>query len=1001
MNDGTEGWSLMFDGDECGDLEASWIASTPQMKRSGMGLGATEPGSLLWKVAGGAGLRLSSASGEAWLDSWKRSRGGGAKTEARSRGAGHPDEVAQSVRELAEVATLLPDVGGQFLDFRLVEELGRGAFGRVFLAKQGGLADRPVVLKIAAEVGEETQKLAQLQHTYIVPVYSVHAASSLQAFCMPYFGATTLAHVLSDLARGDALPQSGRHLLTTITERSRSREVERDEPSEDAAVSRADPAEPIRSRSPGRANTILRMFGEMSYVHSILWIVGCLAEGLAHAHERGILHRDLKPANILLTDEGRPMLLDFNLSESVQTASALASTSIGGTIPYMAPEHLDALRGGAVPVDARSDVYSLGVILYELLTGRSPFERGRGATLDDLIRDRSRLPENPRHWNPCVSPAVASIVLHCVEPDPRRRYQAAQELREDLDRQLSNLPLKYAPDRSIRERYRKWARRHPRLTSGGTIGAVAATFLIALSLGIGISSREARLKGEARAVHEQFARELAQARLVLNTSGVEPGRRQEGMVACRRALDRYEARDGGPPSRHPAALHLDPVDRDRLSTEVGESLWLLARATWLSAGESPGGPEAEADVRQALRLNHLAEPCFPPGRVPPTLWSQRAELARWLGRGEEAARWDELAGRTPPRTAQDLYMAASEHAARGRFAEAIPPLEEATRLDPHLYWAWLLKGTCHDREGQDVDALSCYQGCIVLEPDAAWSYFNRGLVWLRRGEFRRALADFGAFIDREPARFEGYLDRSLAWQGLGRHAEALRDVDAALDRGAPGARCHFMKARMLRDNGDVAGSHGELRLGMSFTPTDEPSWIARGLARAESDPPAALDDFREALALNPRSLAALQNTASILADQPGRMGEAVQALSRALSLFPDYVPARSGRGVLLARLGRRDAAVDDAEESLRRDTSPATLYQVAGIYARTSEQCPDDRLHAVRLLAAALRSGYGSDQVEGDRDLDPIRQSPEFRDLIRSTSPLERAPVGPADLSTR
>ena len=96
-----------------------------------------------------------------------------------------------------------------------------------------------------------------------------------------------------------------------------------------------------------------------------------LADGLAHAHERGILHRDLKPANILMTDEGQPMLLDFNLSEDSEVRPG-AAAAVGGTLPYMAPEHLEALRGGASP-DARSDLYSLGVILYELLTVRRPF----------------------------------------------------------------------------------------------------------------------------------------------------------------------------------------------------------------------------------------------------------------------------------------------------------------------------------------------------------------------------------------------------------------------------------------------------------------------------------------------------------------------------------------------------------------------------------------------------------------------------------------------------
>src|SRR5207245_6301118 len=106
----------------------------------------------------------------------------------------------------------------------------------------------------------------------------------------------------------------------------------------------------------------------MSYVHAVLWIGARLADGLAHAHERGILHRDLKPANVLLTDEGQPMLLDFNLAADAQHCANAAAAAVGGTLPYMAPEHLKAFRGCKQPLDACSYLSSLRVTLHALLT---------------------------------------------------------------------------------------------------------------------------------------------------------------------------------------------------------------------------------------------------------------------------------------------------------------------------------------------------------------------------------------------------------------------------------------------------------------------------------------------------------------------------------------------------------------------------------------------------------------------------------------------------------
>ena len=190
-----------------------------------------------------------------------------------------------------------------------------------------------------------------------------------------------------------------------------------------------------------------------------------LAEGLAHAHERGVLHRDLKPANVLLTEEGQPMLLDFNLAQDVAAKRARPAPASAARLPYMAPEHLAAYQGKPVDVDARADLYALGVILYELLTRRQPFDKHSGPLEDvipQMVKDRLRPPPSARALNPDISPAVDSILRRCLAPNPARRYQTARQLQEDLDRQRLHQPLRYAAEPSPRERAAKWLRRHPR-----------------------------------------------------------------------------------------------------------------------------------------------------------------------------------------------------------------------------------------------------------------------------------------------------------------------------------------------------------------------------------------------------------------------------------------------------------------------------------------------------------------------------------------------------------
>src|SRR5262249_42217354 len=130
----------------------------------------------------------------------------------------------QTSRQAASGATGLPQVGGHFLGFRLIDELGRGAFGKVYLARQGKLADRPVVLKISPRLDREPKVLAQLQHTNIVPVYSIHRADRLKVVCMPYYGSTTLKDVYQYLERQASLPESGLGLISTLHNRKAERQ---------------------------------------------------------------------------------------------------------------------------------------------------------------------------------------------------------------------------------------------------------------------------------------------------------------------------------------------------------------------------------------------------------------------------------------------------------------------------------------------------------------------------------------------------------------------------------------------------------------------------------------------------------------------------------------------------------------------------------------------------------------------------------------------------------
>ena len=291
-----------------------------------------------------------------------------------------------------------------------------------------------------------------------MPLYSeqVLPSRNQRILCMPYLGGATLARLL-ELLRGCPAPtRTGKHLID--------------------ALDQAQEALPVRFPSQGPYRGTL---ARSPYVQAIAWIGACLADGLQYAHERGLVHMDIKPSNVLLTGDGQPMLLDFHLARGPIDPAGPLPPGLGGTTAYASPEQraaMASIRQGkpiGVPVDGRSDIYSLGVLLYEALGGSIPGRR-KAATLLPLYR-----------LNPQVSAGLSDIIHKCLRSDPRDRYPNAAALASDLRRHLNHLPLMGVPNRSLIERWRKWRRRKPSalarqvflvLSASAAIAAAALAF---------------------------------------------------------------------------------------------------------------------------------------------------------------------------------------------------------------------------------------------------------------------------------------------------------------------------------------------------------------------------------------------------------------------------------------------------------------------------------------------------------------------------------------------
>jgi serine/threonine protein kinase len=286
----------------------------------------------------------------------------------------------------------------QIGEFTLVKKLGEGAYGQVHLAWQSSLG-RHIALKLspAGVTGRnEGQLLAGLEHDHIVKVYSdfYDEATGTHGLCLQYIPGANLGAVIRHLHSDGRTAACGQDILAAI-DAHRSGDVS------------FDPAA-LRDRD--------ALAGE-SFAQSVCRLGARLAEALAFAHRKGILHCDIKPANILMTPYGRPLLADFNVAFDI--AHKQASGGVGGTITYMAPEHelaLQGLAGGRV--DERSDIYSLGIVLHELTTGKRPGRSTRLQELPDLLEGTPR--------------ELAVVIRRCLKHNPEDRYQSGDELARAL-----------------------------------------------------------------------------------------------------------------------------------------------------------------------------------------------------------------------------------------------------------------------------------------------------------------------------------------------------------------------------------------------------------------------------------------------------------------------------------------------------------------------------------------------------------------------------------------
>ncbi|WP_076345429.1 protein kinase domain-containing protein [Paludisphaera borealis] len=638
-------------------------------------------------------------------------------------------------------------------DFRIIREIGRGGMGVVYEAEQRSLGRR-VALKVLPSAASmdprqrqrfqiEAQAAALLHHEHIVPVFGIGTDRGAHFYAMQLIEGKPLTRIIRELAAKPSVDSEGDGSGLAGERARRTRP----------------PGQSSSGRAHGRETARLGLQA---------------AEALEHAHMMGVIHRDIKPSNLLIDGRGSLWIADFGLARLPQEDLDLTRTGdLVGTLRYMSPEQIRAERGG---VNAATDIYSLGVTLYELLTLRPAFDAADREELVKRILDDEPAPL--RRINPAIPKDLETIVLKAVEKVPSARYASAGSLADDLRRFLNDEPIR-ARRPGLVDRAIKWSRRHrPAVVAG--LAALILTLTVSTTVLWAAKRRtDATLDSNRKALVEerlaieyslgaldQITRPLAASigsdptseadakrvllwalsfydrvpKLVANAEMLKEvypkAYRQAGF--CRMALGRAQGRDDYREAiRHYEQLAASHPEQIWLRTGLIETLYEYSR--FLKAPAD--GPEAEATFRRALAVAEamiadtaVAQPCFTTALVGPL-----NDLA-----------WALVL--TP-----DVNTSDAEAAAR--------LIRHATEWEPRIAGFWNTLGVAQYRLGHDASAAAAFQKSMDLN--------NGGdpADWL-----------FLAALDhrtgsKEQARL--WFDQSIAWMDRNRGKDMVRDAELA------------------------------------------------------------------------------------------------------------------------------------------------------------------------------------------------------------------------------
>jgi tetratricopeptide (TPR) repeat protein len=737
----------------------------------------------------------------------------------------------------------------------------------------------------------EAQAAAGLHHTNIVPVFATGCERGVHYYAMQFIDGQTVAALIAGLRAGP----------TT------------------SPLSPADePTGPDVPTPPVAAASTQPSACEPAFFRTVAVLGVQAAEALEHAHQLGVIHRDIKPAN-LLVENGAPLapaghgdasegvrlwITDFGLAHCQSQSGLTLTGDLVGTLRYMSPEQALAKR---VVVDQRTDIYSLGVTLYELLTLEPAF---RGSDRQELLRQIAfEEPRPPRRINKAIPVELETIVLKAMEKNPAERYGTAQELADDLERWLKDEPIR-ARRPSVVQRLQRWSRRHKPVVTG-----LAAGLLTLLVVGVVLAfGYQRRLAETDRVVTAALTQ--ADTFLVEGDKQIDhPERWQATAGLALGALEKAEdvLRTGvGTKELAGRVRHV----REAVDVAVRES-HLLVELNRIRLEEAAVVKEGHFDEARAVALYAKA------------LGDYGIDLA---APEEAAARVQASRLREPLLSALvDWLGLTQDEAERQRVAKVYQLALPADSLRPRL------RAAVDARDGTELEKLAKEPRLQELPPTTLRILADELAAVKEWAAAERLLR---AGLERKPGDF--WLNHNLGMllknQNPPRPGEAMHYLTVALALRSDSSGVHLNLGNALRDKGDLEGAIRRYRAALE---------IDRNYATAHRNLGDALNQqgkveeamaaynqaiacYRQDIALDRKNDHAFFNLGALLCDQKGDYDGAVACFCAVIDLQPNDAKAWFNRGNVYSKLGRWDQAVADCSRAIDLDPKLAAAWGLRG-----------------------------------------------------------------------